>query len=192
MTDQFLGSNFQFHGYETKKKVTNSDYQNYEGIGNVSKIRPRFWNYPVIEHFTFSEWNWAKKSWNWSKFEIFKYCIVYQWYMQMLKDSLNYWNVKVFILLFWYFIKISRSWFAIYLSVILGNNLNEDDMEKHLSWMLPRIRKSKPKVRSGSWLAGWYLPAGALRFVLPYNTSVVDCECGVRRGGWCSRAHVRR
>ena len=42
MTDQFLGSNFQFHGYETKKKVTNSDYQNYEGIGNISKIRPRF------------------------------------------------------------------------------------------------------------------------------------------------------
>ena len=64
--------------------------------------------------------------------------------------------------------------------------LNEDDMEKHLSWMLPRIRKSKPKVNSGSRLAGWYVPAGALRFMLPYNTSVVDCE-----EGWGGAGDVR-
>ena len=38
MTDQFLVSNFKFHGYETKKKVTNSDYQNHEGIGNILKF----------------------------------------------------------------------------------------------------------------------------------------------------------
>ena len=35
MTDQFLGSLFQFHRYETKKKVTKSDFQNHNGLENI-------------------------------------------------------------------------------------------------------------------------------------------------------------
>ena len=35
MTDQFLGSVFQFNRYETQKKVTNSDFQNHNGLVNI-------------------------------------------------------------------------------------------------------------------------------------------------------------
>ena len=35
MTDQFLGSLFQFHRYETQKKVTKSDFQNHYGLVNI-------------------------------------------------------------------------------------------------------------------------------------------------------------
>ena len=35
MTDQFWGSLFQFHRYETQKKVTNSDFQNHNGLVNI-------------------------------------------------------------------------------------------------------------------------------------------------------------
>ena len=51
--DQFLGSHFQFHGHETKKKVTNSDCQNHTTIGSFLKISLRFQSYPTTEHFNF-------------------------------------------------------------------------------------------------------------------------------------------
>ena len=42
LSHRFLCSLFQFHGYETNKKVTNSDSQKHKGRENILKISLRF------------------------------------------------------------------------------------------------------------------------------------------------------
>ena len=49
--DQFLGSHFQFHGYETKKKVTNSDCQNHNTIREFLKNQHTFSKLPYKRAF---------------------------------------------------------------------------------------------------------------------------------------------
>ena len=57
-----MGSHFQFHGYETKKKVTNSDCQNHTTIESFLKTSLRFQSYPTTEYFDFFSETGAKNN----------------------------------------------------------------------------------------------------------------------------------